>query len=143
MDFLQEYGSVVTANDDIERYFNSLGVNFVLNEKECQVQWVLNWWKEHKQEFPLMFAVARDYLPILGAEVDVERLFNIARDILGLRRMSMSAETLRALILLKDYMRREADGQVQVMKRITCFVVLMSEQLQKIGNITRKSLILH
>jgi hypothetical protein len=31
-----------------------------------------------------MFAVARDYLPILGAEVDVERLFNIARDILGL-----------------------------------------------------------
>jgi len=112
MDFIQEYGSAVTANDDIERYFNSPRVNFVLNEKECQVQWVLNWWKEHKQEFPLMFAVARDYLPIPGAEVDVERLFNIARDILGLRRMSMSAETLRALILLKDYMRREADGQV-------------------------------
>jgi hypothetical protein len=59
-----------------------------------------------------MFAVARDYLPILGAEVDVERLFNVARDILGLRCMLMSAETLRALILLKDYMRHEAAGQV-------------------------------
>jgi hypothetical protein len=35
MDFLQEYGSVVTADDDIERYFSLLGVNFVLNEKEC------------------------------------------------------------------------------------------------------------
>jgi hypothetical protein len=46
------------------------------------------------------------------AEVDVERLFNIARNILGLRRMSMSAETLRALILLKDYLRRLEVGQV-------------------------------
>jgi len=59
-----------------------------------------------------MFAVARDFLLILGAKVDVKRLFNIARDILGLRRMSMSAETLRALILLKDYMRRVIASQV-------------------------------
>jgi hypothetical protein len=109
-DFLQEYGSTITAEDDIDRYFDSPSVNFVLNEKECQVQWILNWWAAHKQEFPLMSAVARDYLPIPGAEVDVERLFNIARNILGLRRMSMSAETLRALILLKDYLcRLEAD----------------------------------
>ena len=59
-----------------------------------------------------MFTVTRDYLPIPGAEVDVERLFNIARNILGLRRMSMSAETLRALILLKDYLRRMEVSQV-------------------------------
>jgi hypothetical protein len=52
-----------------------------------------------------MFIVARDYLLILGIEVDVKRLFNIARNILGLRRILMSAETLRALILLKDYLR--------------------------------------
>ena len=44
--------------------------------------------------------------------MDIERLFNIARNILGLRRMSMSAETLRALILLKDYLRRVEVGQV-------------------------------
>jgi len=112
MDFLQEYGSAITNEDDIERYFNTPQVNFVLNEKECQVKWVLNWWAAHKQEYPLMFAVARDYLPIPGAEVDVERLFNIARDILGLRRMAMSSGTLRALILLKDHMRREVAGQV-------------------------------
>jgi hypothetical protein len=66
----------------------------------------------HKQEYPLMFQVARDYLPIPGAAVDVERLFNIAREILGLRRASMAAETLRALILLKDHIRREAAEQV-------------------------------
>jgi len=111
-DFLQEYGSIITAEDDIDRYFDSPSVKFVLNEKECQVQWILNWWAAHKQEFPLMFAVARDYLPIPGAEVDIERLFNIARNILGLRRISMSAETLRALILLKDYLHRVEVGQV-------------------------------
>jgi hypothetical protein len=44
--------------------------------------------------------------------VDIERLFNIARDILGLYRMAMSPGTLRALILLKDYICREAAGQV-------------------------------
>jgi hypothetical protein len=44
-------------------------------------------------------------LPILGAKVNVKRLFNIARDILGLWHMFISAKTLRALILLKDYMR--------------------------------------
>ena len=59
-----------------------------------------------------MFVVTRDFLPILGAKVNVKRLFNIARDILRLWRMSISAKTLRALILLKDYMRRVIASQV-------------------------------
>jgi hypothetical protein len=41
-----------------------------------------------------MFIIARDYLPIPGAEVDVERLFNVTRDILGLRRTSLGVEIL-------------------------------------------------
>jgi hypothetical protein len=59
-----------------------------------------------------MFAVARDYLPIPGAEVDVERLFNVARDVLGLRRTSMGSETLGPLILVKDYLRRKELGRI-------------------------------
>jgi hypothetical protein len=59
-----------------------------------------------------MFAIARDYLPIPGAEVDVKRLFNVARDILGLRQTLLGADTLRALILVKDYLRRKKLGQV-------------------------------
>jgi Kef-type K+ transport system membrane component KefB len=45
-----------------------------------------------------MFKVTRDFLPILGLEVDVKRLFNISRDILGLRQTSMGVETLRAFV---------------------------------------------
>ena len=59
-----------------------------------------------------MFVIARDYLPILGAEVDVKRLFNVVQDILGLRRTSLGAHTLRALILVKDYLRRKKLGQI-------------------------------
>ena len=110
-DFLQEYGSAVSTDDDIDRYFDLPGINFVLNNKENSTQWILNWWKDHKKEYPRMFRVARDYLVIPGSEVDVERLFNMARDVLGLRRMSMKAETLRSLILLKDHMRRELAGE--------------------------------
>jgi hypothetical protein len=112
LEFLQEYGSVITADNNIKQYFNTPSINFVLNEKENQTEWVLNWWKVYKQEYPLMFQVIYNYLPIPGAEVDIERLFNITREILGLRRALMSAETLRVLVLLKDYIRCKAAGQV-------------------------------
>jgi hypothetical protein len=59
-----------------------------------------------------MFQVTRDYLLIPGVEVNVKRLFNIVREILGLRRALISIETLRALVLLKDYIRREVARQV-------------------------------
>ena len=42
----------------------------------------------------------------------MERLFNIIREILGLRRALIALETLRALILLKDYIYQEIAGQV-------------------------------
>jgi hypothetical protein len=57
-----------------------------------------------------MFAVARDYLLILRAEVNVKRLFNITKNILGLWRMLISTETLQTLILLKDYLCRLKAG---------------------------------
>ena len=66
----------------------------------------------YKYKYPYIAAVVRDFLSILRAEVDIERLFNIGRELLGLRRFSMSAETIRALILLRDYLRREKEGQV-------------------------------
>ena len=59
-----------------------------------------------------MYAVARDYLAIPGAEVDVERLFNIGRDLLGLRRVSMKGETIRAIMIVKDYLGRQKLGMV-------------------------------
>jgi hypothetical protein len=66
----------------------------------------------NKQEYPRIYAVARDFLAILAAEVDIERLFNIKRDLLGLRRVAISRETIRAIMIVKDYLRRQKVGIV-------------------------------
>jgi len=56
-----------------------------------------------------MFQAVRDYLPIPGSEVDVERLFNTGRDILGIRRFSMTGDILRMMIMLKDNLRLQEE----------------------------------
>jgi hypothetical protein len=38
LEYLQEYSSAVTANNNIKQYFNTSSVNFVLNKKENQAE---------------------------------------------------------------------------------------------------------
>lgn len=59
-----------------------------------------------------MAQAARDCLLIPASEVDVERLFNVGRDILGVRRFAMSGNTLRTVMMLKDALRRKEIGQL-------------------------------
>ena len=59
-----------------------------------------------------MAAAARDYLAIPALEVAVERLFSQGRDLLGLRRHSLEAGTMRTLTLLADqYLEEESLSQ--------------------------------
>ena len=55
-----------------------------------------------------MAQAAHDYLPIPASEVDVERLFNVGRDV---RRFAMSGNTPRTVMILKDVLRRKESGQ--------------------------------
>ncbi|KAI1828929.1 hypothetical protein CBS147337_10262 [Penicillium roqueforti] len=84
---------------DIDRYFDSARAE--VSDMEDQ-NWLCDWWKVHKKEYPRMAAAARDYLAIPASEVSVERLFNKGRDVLGVRRFSMKGETLRILMLLDN-----------------------------------------
>ena len=70
--------------------------------KDNQTKWNLNWWDTNQREFPLIAAAARDYLVIPLSKVDIKRLFNVGRDILGIRRFAMSTKTLGILIILRD-----------------------------------------
>jgi hypothetical protein len=49
--------------------------------------------------YPLMAQAVRDFLPVPSAEVGIERVFSGGRDVLGLRRQSMSAEIMQWLML--------------------------------------------
>jgi hypothetical protein len=50
---------------------------------------------------------AREILAIPASEVDCERLFNEGRDLLGIRRYTMSGETMRIMMLLKGALMSE------------------------------------
>lgn len=84
---------------DIDQYFESPRVS-VLDTTDPN--WLCNWWCVHKDELPQMAAAARDFLPIPASEVAVERLFNMGRDLLGIRRHSMKVDTMRMLMLMND-----------------------------------------
>jgi hypothetical protein len=87
------------VGSDIDRYFDTPRISVT---DTSDPQWLCNWWRLHRDEFPQMAAAARDYLAIPASEVAVERLFNIGRDLLGIRRLSMTADTMRILMLLHD-----------------------------------------
>ena len=57
-----------------------------------------------------MAQAARDYLAIPSSEADIERLFSLGRDILGIQRFSMGMDTMRALVLLKDALKATGDS---------------------------------
>lgn len=47
--------------------------------------WLCEWWKVHKKEYPRMAAAARNYLATLASEVSVERLSTAGKDLFGVR----------------------------------------------------------
>jgi hypothetical protein len=60
------------------------------------------WWKSHAEEYPRMSRAARDFLAVPIAGTTVERLFSSGRDLIGVRRHSLQADTMRMLVLLRN-----------------------------------------
>jgi hypothetical protein len=94
---------------DIDRYFKD-GILTIHESVTKDKDWLFSWWRLHRDEFPRMAAAARDFLAIPAAEVAVERLFSRGRDLLGLRRHSLSGETMRRLVLLRDIYKTVDEG---------------------------------
>jgi hypothetical protein len=92
-----------TFISDIDRYFDTPTIPIPQTLAKDKDNWLLSWWNSHQDEYPCMAQIARDFLAIPGSEVSVERLFSGGRDLLGLRRYRMNAETMRMLMLLRDY----------------------------------------
>jgi hypothetical protein len=110
--FMLPYQAESTVEDfDIDSYLNTPRIKYKNKPQDDQTKWLLSWWNANKMEFPCMAQAARDYLCVPASEVDIERLFNVGRDILGIRRFSMSGETLRTMILLKDALRMQESRQ--------------------------------
>ena len=81
----------------------------------------LDWWRINRGRFPRLAKMASDFLAIpgeqhihfftlsdfiiLGSSVSVERSFNCGRDIISIRRHSLSSETLRSLMVSRSILK--------------------------------------
>ena len=91
--------STTVQTSDIDKYFDSPIVGVTTTSK---ANWICDWWRSHKDEYPQMAAAARDFLAIPASGASVERLFSSGRDLLGVRRHSMKPETMRMLMLMTN-----------------------------------------
>jgi hypothetical protein len=95
-----------TPTSELERWFATPRIQFDESIAKSP-DFLRNWWKEHKDEWPLLASAARDLLSVSGSEVDVERLFSGCRDEFGIRRHALKADTVRVLTLLRSAYTQE------------------------------------
>jgi hypothetical protein len=65
---------------------------------------VLSWWKRRAKSFPILSAMARDFLAIPLSTVASESAFSSGGRILGDTRSSLTPEMLQALVCAKDWL---------------------------------------
>ncbi|XP_077063574.1 E3 SUMO-protein ligase ZBED1-like [Siphateles boraxobius] len=81
------------AHDEVRKYRDVASLS--LDGK------VLDWWRAHQAEFPLLADLAKTYLCIPGTSVPSERVFSTAGDIVRSERSVLSSEHVDQLIFLK------------------------------------------
>jgi hypothetical protein len=99
--FIKGQQAEQAGKSDIDQYLEE-GTLRVSAESTKDSDWLFKWWDQHKEQYPRMAKAARDYLAIPASEVSVERLFSSGRDMIGLQRFSLSSETMRQPVLLRD-----------------------------------------
>jgi hypothetical protein len=60
-----------------------------------------SWWREHKEQFPILSKLARIYLPIPATSTPSERLFSCAGNLLMAKRTRLNPELFNRLMFLK------------------------------------------
>jgi len=66
----------------------------------------LQWWKSHEVQFPNLARLAKIVLSIPGSSVSVERVFNVGRDIIGVRRHSLDSDSMSSLMLSNHHLTK-------------------------------------
>jgi hypothetical protein len=94
---LSKMGSL-KRESDIDRYLRQDTVYHNGTGRD----WLCKWWQNHRADYPGMASAARWYLAIPASEVAVERVFSQGRDLIGVRRHSLSGETMRMVMLTRE-----------------------------------------
>lgn len=68
-----------------------------------------------RKQFPTIFHVAMDYLPIQASSVPCERVFSSAKETATPRRNRISPATMRSLQLLKFFIKKGHSADIDFM----------------------------
>lgn len=64
---------------------------------------VLNWWKQQETRWPNLSRMAKDYLAIPASSVPVENIFSTGRDLISIKRGTLSHDMITACMCLKNW----------------------------------------
>jgi hypothetical protein len=82
------------SSDELERYLS------LPQDDNCDP---LIWWNSYQKTFPILSAMAKDYLAIQATSVSCEQAFSIAGLTISKVRNRLNPETARALLCLKSW----------------------------------------
>ncbi|KAL6484220.1 hypothetical protein MHYP_G00062650 [Metynnis hypsauchen] len=87
------------AQAEVVKYRETASLNLAGN--------VLEWWKTHQSEFPVLADLAKEYLCIPSTSVPSERVFSTAGDLVRSERSALSPEHVDQLIFLKKNLSKK------------------------------------
>lgn len=125
----------VSTDDDLKRYLTEGVVDpDMLVKERTGINGVLGWWKVlkalslmklspnkkhyfiaqiHEKEFPILAAMAKDFLAASGTGIPVERLFSAGPDILPAKRQGLTAESIQRLVCLRSWLKQGFDKELK------------------------------
>jgi hypothetical protein len=85
-----------TCNAELAQYRSAVGMRMELGNDPLQ------WWLLRKDQFPILFGMAEQYLAIPATSAPSERLWSIASRIVTIRRAKLSSEIVANIMFLKE-----------------------------------------
>ena len=68
----------------------------------------LMWWRKNESSYPFLSKIAMSLLATPGGAVSTERLFNAGRDVIGIRRASLSSGSIGPLMFGYNYLLKSS-----------------------------------
>ncbi|CAL9012312.1 unnamed protein product [Prunus brigantina] len=102
--------SVISSCTEVFKYLDTEFVEFMTEEERNNFN-ILDWWKAHEKNFPVLSIMARDVLITPVSTVASESAFSAGGRVLDEKRTRLTPQICEALMCLKDW--EDADFQTQ------------------------------
>ncbi|KAF5375571.1 hypothetical protein D9615_009215 [Tricholomella constricta] len=91
-----------TVNEEFRRWLTS---GLITDARELEELDLVRFWQNKKFEFPILYRIALDVLPVQASAVPCERVFSSSKETDALRRSNLSPEMMEILQILKYLIR--------------------------------------